>query len=1820
MNNPLLRIDPVGSLIRPCLIVFFALTILPVFAQEKKPAAKPLPALSYQRSPSWFNSSSEPLTPQTEILLRFNEEVKVEDVAKYFSFLEKKTDRRLPVEAARPTLEETSRLQQYKDDKPTLALERFVKVTPVSALPVDSEWRLESRAGMTSKAKTHAINTTRSDYLGQLAAFKIKSIEPETPYDEPRYVRIRTTKYRLQESFTPELLSDYITVEPAVEDLTFEPGSYGVVLNGKFESKRQYKVTVKPGLIASDRTNLAEGITETITLNPNPGFVSLPSHQTAQNASGNRSFQIMTGNLHGVQVRVKKLSSNELVYALRGYEAAYQGEGDQKRDIPYEMVPGKTIYDQTYKRTAELDHSEKFKLSWNTLTGGDKLGAYYVCAEGRSATRNSFGIGAQSLIQLTDIGLSWKQDGKETLFYAFSIETGKPAANVDISLITDDVESVRDIKTDVNGIARVETGTLTNDVRWLDASRGDDRHVMRYQKKMSSMGLYGFSIPYHHYGQQPPRRTLIFSDRPVYKPGETVHFKVISRLADSDAVLDPDAAPATLKIFDVQNRIVVDEKVSLSKNGTYDGSFTLPKTGLGFAEIQVDFNQTKKSNYRNIFRESIRVAEYKPNTFEVNLETAERYTLGEQIEVPVRARYYMGKPLSKAKLSWQVSASRLWEQPGGFENFHFYDAMDYPAGFNRSEEIHLSETGETAIKIDLPKEQKSPMPVEVSLSTEITDINQQTISDSKQFIAHSSDFYLGMQLPSEIVRAGEPMSLGFVAVNADGSLHTEPVEASLKIEKRTWNTVKVKGAGGRVSVRNDETRIAKSEEPVEIRTKAAIENSKVPQATVREVSIDEPGDFILTVTARDAEGRDIVTRKDIRIIGADEPSWAWRQMQRVDLLPDKTTYKVGETARLLLRSPVFGHALITTERAGVRQTVTRAITEHETVLEIPIKDGDAPNIFASVFLVRGSSDSPHKHPEATYRVGYCQMKVDDPGAKLDVAVQHKNSGEGEFFIPGEPVEVAALITDSEGNPAQNTEVTFYAVDEGVLSLMGYETPNPAATFDRPFPLIVRTGQSLSNLLEENETELTFQNKGYVIGGGGEMGGPDLKRVRKDFKALAFWEGALKTGNDGKVKATFVAPDNLTTFRVMAVAVRGNQFGSGESDVTVNKPLIIEPSLPRFSNVADQVDLTAVLYNNTTKDLDLMIEVELDRHATFLPEVPGLMPTKLDSGELDSRIVNRRFTIGAGKTERLGFPVAFTKIGEAKWTWKATSVEDNKLTDATESKLMVGYPIPILRDSKHISINEASKHKNALADIPPRLLNGTGVVKVSLSNSRIHEASDAIEYLLKYPYGCLEQTSSSTLPWLSTQNMRQALPAMKKTEAEIAEAIQTGAERLLTMQTRNGGLSYWPGGNDPVLWGSAYGGMVLALADKSGATLPKDRLDRLWEYLSGELRDTKKLTKGYDLSQRCLAAYTLAIAGAPEDGYINLLYDKRAEIPREGRALLALAMMESARAGGATEYSDVIKKRVPVLLADNEDDPDSGVRWYGQSYTNATRLMAWSMFDIENNATEQTMTHLLALRKPGVSGWGSTYSNAWPMLALAKHTEASGTSLADAKCIVKFGDEEREITFTSEPSGGVVSFELEGDQRETDLKIEVDTSAKIFANVRVESQPKIMPFAAENHGFTIERKYQEIDPDGTLHEANDLTVGDLILVSLRLNLPNKTEHYLAIDDPLPSVFEAINPDFKTQAAAGAGDQKAEWPRLWAHHKELRTDRALFFADYVYRAGDYSIQYLARVVSSGDVTAPPAKIEAMYEPSRYGLSATQRITAKPLNFDKEKLAAK
>ncbi len=1770
---------------------------LPAGAQDAPAETEKAESLTIQHYPRYFYNASR--TPTFTIL--FNDQVSVLKAGREF-FFEDHDGKAVNARVRQATEEEIGKFWQYYGGGNTVSPDRalFLTVEPSRRLPVGKNWRLVIPEGFQSETKSLEIAKRNTIGAGTIRPFTVQNADAQNPYNSEPLIGVWFSK-----DIDPSLaqnLDRFIQLSPQPEDFSMKMLQRGVELRGDFKYGQKYDLLVRGGMLGSDGLELEEPYRSQIAFQPREGFITLPDFDIAQPLSGEGTFKILMGNLENIQIRVKELKEDSLIYALRGY-AIYDPEKTDwevgQKYPAFEMVPGKTIYDETIPMTSKMDQSESYELLWSTIVPENTPAGLYISVEGDSRDHPSLSkhrVGASSIVQLTDLGIVWKKTTGQALAYAFSLKTGRPVAGASLDLIDADNHTVSTYLTDQDGVASFPLSGANETTRYLVASNGNDRYATDFDPA-SDRGLstWQFDIRQKYSGTPDDRlRAFLFSDRGIYKPGETVHMKAIARMANGEKLQKPNdgaSFDAKLTVFDGRGRKVLNREIDFNHRGTLDLSFPLPVESTGTYRAQIDFDELLGKNpeypdedhydrYANLY---FTVADYRPNTFEVHTKNQSIYDPESDISIPVAANYYRGKPLSKASLRWHASYYATSFSPDGFEGYVFGE-RDHNIRGHKAGEASLDDSGSSDILLDFIPTDSLEQPVQVSFGLDVTDINQQTISKESVFLVHSSDYYLGLKLPAGWLEVGGPLSINLLPVTKDGNVLERPIPAKLTIEREIWTTTKIQTASGQIRHKNEWVFQMVSEEAV-----------TVAKDVSHSVTLNEGGTYRFTLesTAEDGPALKTVTKR--HIWGDGDVYWAHRDGDAIELVANEESYLVGDTAKIMVRSPILGTALITTERAGVYRTFVRELTTKNQTIDLPITDNDSPNLFVSVLVVRGSQDSPHKFQDTDYKLGYCELKVTQPANALQVSVDTPS----QESLPGSMVEIAATVTDWQNQPVRNAEVTLYAVDEGVLSLTGYRTPEPATTFHRPYPLYVKTWHTLFEVLPENPDERTYSNKGLMIGGGGDSLSMLRQNARKDFRATAFWAGALMTDDTGKVRASFRAPENLTEFRVVAVAVGEDleQYGSGTNKLTINKPLIVEPALPAFANVGDQILIQAVVHNTTESAGRFEVTLKADGHVRMLEKdfqiVPAAFQKPTSPTEWSSVI-----ELGANTTDALPIPIEFVATGETKWTWTIRDINnsDPTRTDSIETKLKIGFPVPLLGEAHHVKIDPRSSG-NLLASFGKDLMNGIGDIDITLSNTRMLEALDALDYNLKYPYGCVEQTTSSTLPWMTMNRLEKVFPSLKQDEAAKTKAINYGLNRLLSMQTSAGGLSYWPGENQPMIWGSAWGGLALAMGKNQGYDLPEERLDALWTWLSSQLRSEEKSTnQWYDNDYyRCLGLYTLALAGKPEPSYHEVYYQRRLTMKEDAKALLALAILQ----GGTAEQ----RALVPELLSGEQGAPT--MKWYGRGVGLSTRLIAHAKFNPSGDEVDQILVELLKNRKPPY-GWGSTYANAWPLLALSNVAELEAISPKPATLQLAWGQETPSLSLASQFDSRVTQFGFAGDVRDRDLKFDNPSDQPLFAHISVATRPAELSMQPRDQGFKIRRSYHQLAPDGTMTETNDFEVGDLVVVHLETTISNKDESFLAVDDPLPSVFEAINPAFENRANANAPLNR--WKQLPRDFEEIRTDRALFFCNRLWSEGTYRIQYLARVVASGVVTAPPAKIEAMYEPQRHGLSATTRVTAR------------
>ncbi len=1838
------------------------------FSTEKLDSVESARFRIIDQHPRWFDDDAQNRSPR--FLFEFNDGVTPAEAAKHIRFVSETSSQPVAAKIRHATGKDFTRMsaepqptwaEQISKAKPTVADDAVrlsaIIVEPEAQLAI-GKWRLTIAETLSNASGHNQIATGDDIQLGEIKPFEVRAVSAHTPFDSDYYLDIDFNK-RLTPPSDDEMkpeeqaafakkLAALIHIDPIPAGETkAEVLGRTLRISGKFPLQQPQTVTVDPAMTSGDGMALGAPVKNSITFIPNPPYVAAPTFINAQLAKGAAGYEFSAANVSQVRVRAKRLNGPELLKALdlyRAYRTAYYGNDKQREAYKTQSIdtyPGTQVFDRSFPITKPLDHSEIVKLNWREVLGDQPAAPMFLEIEGTAAAGISQkGVVTQTLVQFTDLGIMQKSNGKDTMVFVTSLETGKPVPGVRLTLVDADLKLVGYGDTDASGIATAPGATPA----FVMAEKNGDCAVIECND--SAIGVpYDISQAYENVWQA-QRRTFVFSDRPLYKPGDTAHFKAHTRLLIGDDLsLDQAPAQGRLVIRDPRYRVVIDKPVTFTASGAWADDVVLPTGPAGWYDLSINLKSPNPNSQSDDGGGmTFRIDEYKPNTFEVKLDTKAIKFQPDRIQLALSANYYMGKALSVAKVQWSANSQRDYQPPESYRQYHFGEAPswahyaqdrdadgDYAGHENDAEEnewfvngdLFLADDGTATLEMPQPPADRAALPQRVRVNAEVTDINEQTISSAAEFEVPGANFLLGLKGPEYFGTAGKPLQLEVVAIDSKGAPAAGNVHVDVKVERQEYHTLKIAIAGGGSTTKDQVILREELKQGFDLKpaTTGSAPSTSIPFTPA------SGGVYFVTAEAVDAKGTKVISRMPFYAVGGNEFPWAMEDGNRMNLQPEKTTLKPGEDAVIVVKTPIAGTALVTVERNKLHRQFVTELTLDNPIIRVALGEDEFPNVFVSVIVIRGSAASTKQHKMPEYRVGYCALKVESDAKELKLAVKPDR----DEVRPAEAVNITTTITDAKGAPVSGSDVTLYAVDEGVLSLMKHETPDPSAYFHAELPLAIDSFTSFDNLLSEELAARDRGNKGFVVGGGDGEGNGANATIRKNFIVTPLWLASGITDAQGKLTASVTAPDNLTRYRIMAVAAHGvDRFGKGESAFKINKPLMIEPAVPRFARLGDEFLVKAVVHNTTPNAGSVEVTLELDGSANFIQDKRDFIPASLKADTGGSAKQQKVILqIKAGETAATAFPVQFVQLGTAKWKWIARGVNwATEASDGTESTFEVNHPVPELRYVSYTRLKVEEPVENLIKDVNPALLEGEGSLSLGISNSRLYEARDALDYLLKYPYGCVEQTTSATMPWLALGKYEPLFPdQLGGGKAKLV--VQAGVNKLLQMTTDEGGLAYWPGGTEPTFWGSAYGGLLLLRARDQGADVPADAINKLVEYLSKKLRGLDEEKDLYNITDSALALYTLAKAGKPEPAYQNLLFGKRDKLPETARLYLALSMClsntpdqqikdtlgwkpSSPPAPPKTESKSKVvakaksKTETKAKPATPAPAPVVWSHWAGNGANKALRLICYTHLGITGDAEKLALSILQS--RNGRGEWGNTFTNAWTLTALSAYERSLKKVGEPLAATVHWDAQNQPLNLSAGFSSAKVNFMLNQVLSAKPLSVELPAGREIFSRIEARSFPPQRAFAGENKGYAIERSYEELNMDGSTTGTDDLRVGDMVVVTLKIEIGGG-DRYLAIDDSLPAVFEAINPEFGTQSER-EGDQLPDGTQPWfCDHREIRTDRALFFTDYAPAKGKFSLQYLARVIAEGDTTAPPARIEAMYQPDKYGLSPTQRIRTLP-----------
>ncbi len=1360
-------------------------------------------------------------------------------------------------------------------------------------------------------------------------------------------------------------------------------------------------------------------------------------------------------------------------------------------------------------------------------------------------------------------------------------------------------------------------------------------------------------------------------------------------------------------VKDPRNNEIAKGTGNLNAFGAFDLKFTLPdNANLGNARIEFSVGSIDSGvAYSHQFQiQEFRRPEFEVTT---KVETAAPHFVGEKAELSVEAKYYSGGGLANADANWTVTASPTNYTPPNRGDFTFgtwvpwwrvYDYGDYSFGGRGGYYGGTTQTfkgvtdasGKHLLKIDF--ESVNPArPYNVTASASVQDVNRQTWSGSTSLLVHPSSLYVGIKTPRTFVQKGEKIEIESIVSDIDGKLiagrHVD-IKAVLKdwtFDKGTWKEETI----------DEQNCSVKSVAP---------EPEAVGFAKCSFIA-KQGGRYTITATVMDDRERFNESEFTVWVPGGKTPPKRDVEQEEVQIIPSKKDFAPGDVAELLVISPFTpAEGVLTLRRDGIVKTERFTMKDSSITLKIPLEERYLPNIYAQVDLVGAaernvddlsantvaekSADKDVQVPLAkrpAFASGNINLSISTESRKLKVSSEPRD----KTLVPGGETKVDIDVRDSKGEPVAGSEVAVVIVDESVLALSGYTISDPMEIFytDRstgttdhhsrtdillgnpedlknqppPPPPVQISADSISELSINSRSIGSLAQLSPGVASKSIIEGQQKRKdtsfaidkinseanaqiaIRENFNALAVFAPSVKTDSNGKATVDVKLPDNLTRYRITAVAVdTGKRFGKSESSITAKQPLMVRPSAPRFMNFGDKIELPVVVQNQTDKDMAVDVAIRATNAELTggnLSGSEGVSSSPAGNDTLPTGRVSalgKRVLVKANSREEVRFPVSAVKAGTARFQIAATSGAYN---DAAEISLPVWTPATTEAFATYGTTDQNGtiiQPVQTPGDVFPQF----GGLEVTTSSTQLQELTDAFIYLTNYPYACSEQISSRMISIAAMRDVLQAFKAKETpTAAQLEAQFASDMQILQSRQRDDGSFGLWKRDKErykyPFL--TIHVAHALALAKAKGYKVPDQMLNKTKPYLKDVEKHFDEWYKNSPQVRWTISAYALYIRDLMGDKDVAKAKKLLAEATIEKMPFEGLGWVLPVLADDKNSTVEVqailhfLNNRVTETAAAANFVTDYGdgawLIMYSNRRADGVLLEAMIKADAKNDLIPKLVRGLLDHRVKGA--WSNTQENVFILLALDKYFNAYEKVTPDFVTRIWLGNTYAgEDTFKGRSIDSKVlnipmSYLIEHGGT-SNLLLDRQGAGRLYYRIGMKYAPKNLKLDPADYGFTVLRKYEAIDNAEDVKQNAD---GSWIIksgarVRVRLTMVAQARRYhVALVDNLPAGLEILNPELAVTEAIpadkGAGNTGVLeigsrsygrnyywWRQNWFEHQNFRDERAEAFTSLLWE-GVYNYSYVARATTPGQFVVPPAKAEEMYHPETFGRTGTDLV---------------
>lgn len=1628
--------------------------------------------------------------------------------------------------------------------------------------------------------------------------------------------------------------------------------SRGLRVEGDFKPNRRYTLTFKQGLAAGAATPLRETVTRAVWFGNREPALRLDHDGGYLRPSGTLTVLLETVNVQEAEVRIQALYPNNLVeYILdRDGQRPYQtGAEPITSKLPIANRPNEAV--TTLLRLRDLKAA--------------KPGLYSLEAR-RSPPKWSWSGWRRTVIVVGDLGLHAQIGDRQALIWAVRLGDAAPAAGATIQLVDPRRQVIGEGQSDEEGLLRI-TWRDQERTPALVLARGADGQFsyLNLRRTLQGRGTdagAGRSWPKQRY------EAFCFADRDLFRPGETARLAAFVRDRDGKT---PPPMPLTWTLLRPDGKVVRSTMATLDETGRVTLDLPLPRDGvegtwrarLRLPGADADLGAT-----------DLRIASFVPPTLKVALAATSRT---ERIDEPVaftaEVRHLYGAPAKAIPSVLRVRWFGCSFSTEAWKDFTFGDPRRDSDTERVTKRGQTNADGAWVTRLD-PPALDTPGAIRGEAVLEARERGGRALTDRAFITVYPYAHYLGLAhrpqpIASPGIREGEP------AEDAEAWDGDDTREAKGPQGEET----ETNEAGTHFDVvRVTPSGVARGDAPftarlLELNSSMMLrENGKgrlvYEWVTSESLLHERQGRF------RDGKATLRFPRLPhgrYRVLVESDGACAVRRdlWLGVDQTPPRgpggcavrfeaDRYPVGAVARAFIDAPFAGEALLTIESDHVLDTRRVALVKGRNDVTWKVAENWRPNVYLGVTLIRPVQPARVWKPHRV--AGVARLTVEPRDRRLEVTLDAPKEVRPETEVEvrvrvvrpalasangGNPSAAGGLGKQSEpaGTPAEGAAVVLYAVDEGVLSLTRYQTPDPEAFFQGPRRLSVLR----YDMFDQLAPDLAAWRVGdqAEAGGGGYASAPSLSRRLspidpKRFKPVALAMTSLRTDADGVATARFKLPAYLGTLRLMAIAGEGPAFGHAEAPLPVRAPLMVKLTAPRAVAPTDRFLVPVRLINDGDTPLEATCTVQVDEPlaledpapattSTTAPTMaPAATPRPIEGG-------SARSTMGKTKTLRIAIPAGET-VTQPVWIRAhglgvgrlRVTVEAETPTETLHHGQTIELPVrpaaPLIRRHGRVEVKAGETERLTL---PTDAYPGTARGTVWVGGSPVVDLQGVMHTLLRYPHGCAEQTVSRMAPLIylrdivafdssatGSENAAMAEAAARDahppSKAEIEARIEAGVERLARMLTRDGSIGTWTGSRQGSPWVTAFAADMLIEARRGDYTIPDRLLDPMLDYLEQNLaawakppspRAQPRSYRPANPEQAAYAAYVLTRAGRPPRRWLVRLDERFAEAARHAepispQALCHLAMAHAV-AGDWTRARALLPlperlAGAPDPQATATDTPSATDRpaWWrrhgGGALGSPLRVQAiWLSVLLDVDPKSPAIPDLVARLRIGARQAErlTTQEGAFLLMALGKYLRRHGQRASGLVIMEREGHPAESIDLRQ---GGVLRDLAAG-----------ETVTARFSGEGVcplvwsfEAVPVDQAIPEVDHGLRARRWITH--PDGHGIGPTDLRRGELYRVALTIETPADLEH-VVVTIPLAGGLELEQADLRGVALADTdAPANRHTQRLRVAHVERRDDRLLLFCDPA--RGTSTYEFLVRAVTAGQFVQPPLEASCMYDP--------------------------